>query len=499
MLEALKAMFGRKAPAAGAKANPVGPLIVGYQGMQEIFPPQTYQTLSTEGFANSATVRAVISRIARVTAELPIKLQRRSRAGDWEDLGANEDDEHPLMQLMRRPNPEQTKVDFFETIFGSRKLAGESFITPIGPSDQMPPTELWWLRPDRMTCVPANDGTVACWKYKTSNGEKIFEMNTGKLVEPVILWKTWDPLNPWRGLSELRSGALQVCQLNEGAAWNARTLKNSMRPPGAFVYAPPNESMSASLTAPQRKQLADDIKTKLTGADSASSPLILDGGLTWQEMSIAPKDLDWLEGLRDAGRTICFLLGYPPLMLGIPGDATYKNYNEARTSFYQDTAIPLMTSLLDVFNETIVPAFGKDLRLVVDIAKIDALADLRAVEWDRVNAATFLTPNEKRAIIGKVRLENALADQLWMPTSLIPIDDASGAQDDEEAEPTDLEDSGEGEDPDEDPDEEETDKPKPKPKPGKSTERQMDKVFNDNLDRLQAVATEYIKMIGSRK
>jgi HK97 family phage portal protein len=483
MLEKLLALFraslGRPV-AEQAKANPVGSLVVGYSGPQEVFPPQFYTTLSKEGYTNSVTVRAVVGRVARVTAELPIKLQRRTRAGAWEDLGANEDDEHPLMALLRKPNPEQTKVDFFEALFASRKIAGESPIAPVGPADSMPPTELWWLRPDKLTCVPGTDGTVSAWKYKTGAGEVTFDMRRRGSTPPLIMWKTWDPLDPWRGLSELKSAAIQVSQLNEGAAWNARTLKNSMRPPGAFVYSPTNETMSPNLTQPQREQLADDIKTNLTGAQNASRPLILDGGLDWKEMSIAPKDLEWLEGMRDAARQVCFLLGYPPIMLGIPGDATYKNYAEARTSFYQDTAIPLMTSLLDVFNETLVPAFGDNLRLVVDVDKIDALADLRATTWDRVNTATFLTPNEKRELVGKPRIDSDLADQLWVPTSMVPLDDIAGTNENDPAT-----------DPATDPAsaEDQTGAKPPGKRPPSAT------AFDDNLDAVEKAAGKMIRIL----
>jgi phage portal protein BeeE len=46
------------------------------------------------------------------------------------------------------------------------------------------------------------------------------------------------------------------------------------------------------------------------------------------------------------------------------------------------------------------PAFGDDLRTVVDTDRIDALAADRAALWDRVIKADFLTLNEKREAVG---------------------------------------------------------------------------------------------------
>ncbi len=408
------------------KNNPVGDLIIPFFSNQEISPPEGYERLSIEGHKNSATVRAVISRVARRTAELPLKLQRHNKStGKWADLDDTEDDEHPLMQLMQRPNPRQTKTDFFESVFAARFLAGESFILPNGPSPAMPPTELWWARPDKMRCIPNTDGTVQAWKYKVGRGEHTFDMKMKEgWICPVMQWKTFNPLDEWRGLSVLGSGKMQISQLNEGARWNANTLKNGMRPTGAFIYAP-KDQMGRSLTSDQRKQLKQDIDDHISGGQNAGKPLILDGGLTWQEMSISPKDLEWLEGLRDAARVICFLMGYPPIMLGIPGDATYKNYNEARMSFYQDTAIPLMDSLLAELNVWLTPMYGDDLRLMIDQDQVEALSELRALIWDRAEKCSFLTPNEKRAMVGMDELEDPVYDELWGPTSIAPMTDTA--------------------------------------------------------------------------
>ncbi len=487
------------------KDNPVGNLIVPFYSGQEIAAPEGYEQLSLDGFKMCATARAIIGRIARRTAQLPIKLQRHNTEGEWEDLDATEDDEHPLMTLLRRPNKAMTRVDLLESVFASRLLAGESFLLPFGPLESGPPTELWWARPDKFHCEPGDDGLVKTWTYKTGKGETPFDMDVSEgTLAPVFFWKTFNPVDQWRGLSVLGSGRMQIMQTNGASKWNANLIANGMRPPGAFVYAP--DSTGSPLGRAGRAQIEDEIRRKLTGPQGAGSPLILEGGLTWQDMSVASKDLDWLAGQQYADRTLCFLLGYPPIMLGIPGDATYKNYSEARTSFYQDTAIPLMTEFLEHMNEWLVPQYGDDLRLVVDEDKIDALTEKRNEMWDRVEKSTILTINEKREMVGKDPIENPLADELWMPTSLAPIDEAGAPEETGEIDPE----TGEPVEPELDEDGEPIPGEKPKPgkkpafgkkpaaKPAFGKKSVHDETFRSKLTRLMGLAGKLGKIAETK-
>ena len=70
-------------------------------------------------------------------------------------------------------------------------------------------------------------------------------------------------------------------------------------------------------------------------------------------MSLSPKDMDFLEASwrsransgHAAAREIALAIGVPPMLLGIPGDNTYSNYQEANRAFYRQTIIPLATRI----------------------------------------------------------------------------------------------------------------------------------------------------------
>ena len=56
---------------------------------------------------------------------------------------------------------------------------------------------------------------------------------------------------------------------------------------------------------------------------------------------LSPKDMDFIEAKHAAAREIALAFGVPPMLLGIPGDNTYANYQEANRAFWRQTVLPL--------------------------------------------------------------------------------------------------------------------------------------------------------------
>jgi HK97 family phage portal protein len=403
----------------GGKTNPVGHAIENYHSDQGIAPPEGYDELATQGYILCSVARNAANKFADTAGGIPLKLQRHGKGGKWEDLDSSEDDEHPLMQLLARPNPQQTQKDFISALMKYRRIAGESPVVQFGPSESSPPLELWALRPDRVFCQTADDGSIRAYVYR-NNGKSIpFDM-TGEYKQ-LMMWKTFNPLSEYRGLPPLSAAAMEVSAHNEATRYNARMLKNGMRPTGALKFKGEN---GKSLTPAARKQLEADIDRKLIGSNNAGRPLILDN-LEWQDLTISAKDMDWIEGRRDAARTISFTMGCPPILLGIPGDATYSNLEEGRLGLYLDNVLPELQDLVDWLNVWLVPRYGKGLRLVIDRKRIDALAPYFAKQAAEIDKLQHLTLDEKREMNGYPAFDTPGTTVLLVSSSLIPVDMAA--------------------------------------------------------------------------
>ncbi len=173
-------------------------------------------------------------------------------------------------------------------------------------------------------------------------------------------------------------------------------LDNSARPSGALVYARPD---GAHLTDEQFTRLKEELEENFSGALNAGRPLLLEGGLDWKALSLSPKDMDFSQTRDSAAREIALAFGVPPLLLGLPGDNTYANFQEANRAFWRQTVIPLVGRLHKSFAAWLTPAYGA-LRFEANLDRIDALAEERALEWRRIGAADFLTLDERREAAG---------------------------------------------------------------------------------------------------
>jgi HK97 family phage portal protein len=136
-----------------------------------------------------------------------------------------------------------------------------------------------------------------------------------------------------------------------------------------------------------------------SGRANAGRPLLLEGGLKWQSLSLTPADMDFVGLKAAAAREIALAFGVPPMLLGLPGDATYANYREANKALWRLTVLPMAGSILNALAQGLRPHF-EGLTLAVDLDRVTALSEDRERLWAQVTAADFLTPDEKRAMLG---------------------------------------------------------------------------------------------------
>ena len=134
-------------------------------------------------------------------------------------------------------------------------------------------------------------------------------------------------------------------------------------------------------------------------------PLLLEGGLDWKPMGLTPKDMDFINAKNQAAREIALAFGVPPMLLGIPGDATYANYQEANRAFYRLTVLPLATRVTSSIADWLSDFSGERIELRPDLDQIPALSAERDAQWRRVSDAAFLTDAEKRSLLGLPALE----------------------------------------------------------------------------------------------
>lgn len=139
------------------------------------------------------------------------------------------------------------------------------------------------------------------------------------------------------------------------------------------------------------------------GARNAGRPMLLEGGLDWKPMGFSPSDMEFHKTKEAAAREIALAFGVPPMLLGILGDATYANYQEANRALYRLTVVPLAQKVAASVSHWLSGFIGEAVELRPDLDQVPALAAERDTQWRRIADATFLTHSEKRTLLGLPR------------------------------------------------------------------------------------------------
>ena len=122
-------------------------------------------------------------------------------------------------------------------------------------------------------------------------------------------------------------------------------------------------------------------------------------------MGFSPSDMEFQKTKEAAAREIALAFGVPPMLLGIQGDATYANYQEAHRAFYRLTVLPLATRVTAALAHWLAQYTDEAIDIKPDLDQVPALAEERDAQWRRVNDADFLTQAEKRALLGLPAVE----------------------------------------------------------------------------------------------
>jgi len=374
------------------KASAIAPLLVTSGTHQPLWTPRQYETLAEEGYQKNIVVYRCVSLIARGVASAPWLLYK----GDMKV------ESHPLLTLLQNPNPQQGLSRFMEALTAYLLLAGNVYIEAVIPEGE--PLELYLLRPDRVRVIPGTAGVPEAFEYTLGGRSVRIPVDPLNGQSRVLHIKTFNPLHDWYGMSPIEAAAHAIDQHNAVASHNLALLQNGGRPSGALQFRANRDGNI--LAEEQRQRLREELRAAVEGTRNSGRILIMEGDFEWKEMGLSPKDLDFIEGKYLSSREIAQVYGVPPMLVGVPGEATFSNYKEARYHLWEDTILPHLEMIKGELNQWLVPLFGDGFSLDYDTDSIPALAPKREALWGKIEKSSFLTVNEKRVLVGYQPIPN---------------------------------------------------------------------------------------------
>lgn len=375
--------------AVQTKASATGPVVAWQNGGRVAWSPRDSVSLTRTGFSGNPVGFRCVKLIAEAAAALPLVLQDRAQRFDL----------HPILSLINNPNAGQGRAELMEALFGHLLLSGNAYVEAVqgeGTGQGVVPVELHVLRSDRMRVVPGSDGWPVGYEYSVGGRKHRFDAS-GE-VSPICHIKSFHPQDDHYGLSPMQAAAMAVDVHNSASRWSKSLLDNAARPSGALVWN--SSDGQGAMGDDQFRRLSEEIEANFQGARNAGRPMVLEGGLDWKPMGFSPSDMEFQKTKESAAREIALAFGVPPMLLGIQGDATYANYQEANRAFFRLTVLPLASRVAAALGEWLSRFSGEMIELKPDLDQVPALAAERDAQWARVARADFLSTAEKRALLG---------------------------------------------------------------------------------------------------
>lgn len=243
-----------------------------------------------------SAVWGCVNLISGTISTLPFMVYKRDAQGQRVEAR-----DHPLYRVLHdSPNADQTAVDFWDWMAAAIELNGNAYAR-ISRSGNGKISGLTPVAPDAVKVERLDNGSIS---YEWTEDGKSYS-----LTEKDVLHVRGFGGNPLGGLSTLKFGRqiFGLAQAQERVA--GETFRNGLRPSGVLTF-------SDFLSAEHRQLAETKLVEKFTGAMNAGRPMVLEGGSTWQQLTISPEDAQMLESRSFSVEEICRMFSVPPFMIG---------------------------------------------------------------------------------------------------------------------------------------------------------------------------------------
>jgi len=292
-----------------------------------------------------------------------------------------EDDNHPFIKLLDKPNPFDSRSEFLRGHFGWRKVTGNSYWYLNRPNANAAPDEIWVLPPSKIIPVPDGRMGLKGYLYTPGNGAEI-PLETWE----VLHFKSFNPFSRYLGLSAIESLAATSYGAIAAQEWNTRLFaQNNARLPGILAFA-------------EYSQPTDWERIKKNAVDSAEKRNLMmlngvgKGGVQWMQAAASQREMEFLAGLQMNKQDIYDRLA-PGLYNMITSNSSLANGQTGSITFSRYTLMPILRELTDKINADLLPVYGEGWKSEYeDVVPEDKEQEMREIEL----FAKFHTVDEVR-------------------------------------------------------------------------------------------------------
>jgi len=256
--------------------------------------------------------------------------------------------------LHYQPNSEMSPFSFKEAMMMAMNTDGNAVALRLVNKAG----ELVGLYP--ITAKIDRDSTTKSLIYKVSSDGKTKEFQRGE-----IFHVPGPSLDGIKGLSPISyaSSAIRLGLTYE--QFGVNLFKNGANPSGAF-RSPGELSEIAFL------RLKKELKDKYSGTSNAGNPMLLEGGLEWQQFTINPTDAQLLESKYFQIEDVCRIYRVPQHLVNKLDRSTNNNIEQQSLEFVMYTMLPIFKRYEEAINMQLITLDQRKQGYFVE-AKMDGL------------------------------------------------------------------------------------------------------------------------------
>ena len=360
------------------------------------------RSLALEGYIKCVMAYRCISLTGKHASLMRYKLAKVDETGKILDIVTK----HDILKLLNKPYPRMTKSRFINRTISQGKIYGDFFIEKRykqrdGFYKNVPPVSLYPLRPDCVNTLEGSNSLPSEYIYNSDRDGTISYKVTPLGKSNIIHGMDYNPQSDFIGLSPLVPAGYSVDMHNQISKSALNFVANGSNPSGILtvpsgVHADPK----------QLEVLKRDIDKKYSGTVNKGKAMILNNGMTWQQISVNNSDSGMIEIKEQVAKEVGAAFNVPIELLNIV-PAKFDNYDAAYEQFYFDAVLPSAQAYIDELNEGLLPLYkdSEDLLLMPDFSHTKVMRDSNMRVMEKVNDIRFLSKNEKREMVQREPLE----------------------------------------------------------------------------------------------
>lgn len=403
-----------------------------------------------DGYANNADNYAIVRRIAKTAAMIPIyayRIKDKQKLKEY-DLHLKSNgftaqwlikaqtlkrqaieqlpDNHPMQMIIDKPNPLYDKTEFTEGFYIFRLLTGNTYLyTPrldFG-KDAGKVTEMW-LMPSNYVQPKVAAATfpreIEGYQFTLCGVEQLSkdEVLHSRYFNPVYGYMGEELV----GLSPLTAGLKILTRSNDEVDYSVAAFQNS-----GISGIVTNESVSDA--SPETLgQLKKDFYNEASGTKNARKLLFQAGKINYVQIGLSPVDMDLLESEKLTFKKLCNLYGVSDILFNVNDSSTESNVKEMIRQLYTNAALPEVYAYRDLLNKGIAPQFNTNNEQYFYDCDLTAITELQQdmVKMAEVlNKMPVMIPNVAFEMMGLSTSEDEAASKIYIKNDYTPLEDLS--------------------------------------------------------------------------